>query len=471
MTLSLCTLLIFLASTAFAQTPNPTSSTSIPPVSLYSTNPTAVPLSSITSGVPSQSTIPLSPSPTPGATPPVKGAPPLPSFVFSPSLGYPPLDLVPSVNSSQVQQWIQDVKNSGVKIPNLSPTLLGGCATNPTLITNTSRCWWTCGGCTRSTDIVTCPDKLTWGLSYDDGPSPWSPDLLDYLNTNNLHTTYFIIGSRAISRPDILQAEYMSGHQISVHTWSHPYMTTLSNEQIIAELGWAKKAIKDITGVTPNTWRPPFGDVDDRVRALAQAMGLTTIVWSAYNGKDFDSNDWFIPAGYPVAQVIDNFENILSDAQNLSTGFIALEHDLYQQTVDLAIGYILPYVRELLIANFAFWTNRRTSLTRFKFTRDDSSDALARKTFNLKSIISCLHKPLEDAYIETNNNTTNPTSDGATTLPASTSSGTTVAGKGSSSTPAGHGGAGFVGATVDMSGVVGLCVILLAVMFGGVMVF
>jgi peptidoglycan/xylan/chitin deacetylase (PgdA/CDA1 family) len=36
----------------------------------------------------------------------------------------------------------------------------------------------------------------------------------------------------------------------------------VSNEQIIAELGWTKKAIKDITGLTPNTFRPPYGDIE-----------------------------------------------------------------------------------------------------------------------------------------------------------------------------------------------------------------
>jgi Polysaccharide deacetylase len=76
---------------------------------------------------------------------------------------------------------------------------------------------------------------MTWGLSYDDGPSPYSTgeaklfffrlwnhrhtkdhsDLLNYLDANNLKTTFFIVGSRAISRPDILAAEYMSGHQVS----------------------------------------------------------------------------------------------------------------------------------------------------------------------------------------------------------------------------------------------------------------
>lgn len=60
------------------------------------------------------------------------------------------------------------------------------------------------------------------------------------------------------------------------------------------------------------------------------------------------SDDWHIPAGYPVQGVIDNFENILNNASTMDTGFIVLEHDLYPQTVDLAIGYILPYVHCLL---------------------------------------------------------------------------------------------------------------------------
>jgi peptidoglycan/xylan/chitin deacetylase (PgdA/CDA1 family) len=40
----------------------------------------------------------------------------------------------------------------------------------------------------------------------------------------------------------------MLGHQLSVHTWSHPSLTTLTNEQVIAELGWTAKIIKDVTG-------------------------------------------------------------------------------------------------------------------------------------------------------------------------------------------------------------------------------
>jgi len=80
----------------------------------------------------------------------------------------------------------------------------------------------------------------------------------------------------------MLQAEHATGHQISVHTWSHRPLTTLTNEQIVAELGWTMKVIKDTIGVTPNTFRPPYGDIDDRVRGVAAQMGLTPIIWTQY---------------------------------------------------------------------------------------------------------------------------------------------------------------------------------------------
>ena len=97
----------------------------------------------------------------------------------------------------------------------------------------------------------------TYLCSFDDGPSPNTPKLMKYLSEKDLTATFFVVGSRAISRPQILQAEYMAGHQLSVHTWSHPSLTTLTNEQIIAELGWTREAIRQIAGVSPNTMRPP----------------------------------------------------------------------------------------------------------------------------------------------------------------------------------------------------------------------
>jgi peptidoglycan/xylan/chitin deacetylase (PgdA/CDA1 family) len=118
--------------------------------------------------------------------------------------------------------------------------------------------------------------------------------LLRYLDEKNISSTFFVVGSRVIERPQILVEEYMQGHEISAHTWSHHPLTSLTNEQIVAELGWTRKAIKAVLGVTPTTMRPPYGDIDDRVRAISLAMGMVPIIWTttAASGP-FDTNGQF----------------------------------------------------------------------------------------------------------------------------------------------------------------------------------
>ncbi|KAL0576578.1 chitin deacetylase [Marasmius crinis-equi] len=346
--------------------------------SLASQNPTAIPISSITATMSTVPTIPLASTPPAGATPSVSGAPGLPDAASIDPRKYPALDLKPPIDSPEVQAWKQEVANSGITIPNITATVAGGCPANPQAVADTGRCWWTCGGCTRETDISDCPNKNTWGLTFDDGPGFYTPNLLEYLDSTQLHATFFVVGSRCVSNPHALQLEYMRGHQISVHTWSHPSLTTLTNDEIIAELGWSRKVIKDILGVTPNTMRPPFGDIDDRVRAIARAMNLTPVMWTRLGPlATFDTDDFNVHNGMTTTpQVLNNWNAILGNASTMNTGFIVLQHDLFQETVDIATGYILP-------------------------------DAI-KKGLNIQPVVSCLNKPMIDSYVETNDNKTNP---------------------------------------------------------------
>jgi hypothetical protein len=76
--------------------------------------------------------------------------------------------------------------------------------------------------------------------------------------------------------------------------------------------------------------------------------------------------------------VLDNWNNIMGNVSTRDDGFIVLEHDLFQQSVEVATGYILP-------------------------------DALAHDPpFKIQPVVSCLNKPMKDAYIEVNDNSTNP---------------------------------------------------------------
>ncbi|KAF8926739.1 hypothetical protein EDD21DRAFT_174662 [Dissophora ornata] len=249
---------------------------------------------------------------------------------------YPTLDCIPFIEDPQVQTWLKLVDMTKVPVYPLSND--GACPTNTASIP-AGQCWWTCQKCTAADDITFCPNANTWGLTYDDGPSPDSPRLYDALDAHQQKATLFIVGSRAVSYPSTLQRAYKAGHQIAIHTWSHPMITSLSNEQIVAELKWTEKAIFSTIGVTPLYWRPPYGDVDNRVRAIATQLGYKTSIWT----DGFDTNDWNIPAGTATAQsVINTFKTWLTKIPTMSTGFIVLEHDLFPQEVDVAITGILP---------------------------------------------------------------------------------------------------------------------------------
>ncbi|CAG8451018.1 9171_t:CDS:2 [Funneliformis caledonium] len=254
------------------------------------------------------------------------------------TLTFPPMDKLPDVKDPQVVEWVKSLDLS--KVPKL-PASNGGVPNpfsancNPPTVIEPDQGSWTCQKFTADDDIQECPKTGTWGLTYDDGPSASTPKLLSKLSDLKLKATLFVIGSRVSQNPQILKDAYDAGHNIGVHTWSHPALTSLSDEAIIAELLWTKKIIKDIIGVTPLYMRPPYGDTDNRVRAITRACGLKTVLWV----PEFDSNDWALAATppKPISTVIDTFETWMQKFPTMSTGFIVLEHDLFPQTVDAAL--------------------------------------------------------------------------------------------------------------------------------------
>ena len=89
------------------------------------------------------------------------------------ALGGPIIPLFLHIDSPQVQEWLKELE--GHDIPDFRPTLDSTCGGDPEAAAQAEqRGWWTCGGYTDADDITVCPDKLTWGISFDDGPGPYS---------------------------------------------------------------------------------------------------------------------------------------------------------------------------------------------------------------------------------------------------------------------------------------------------------
>lgn len=151
-----------------------------------------------------------------------------------------------------------------------------------------------------------------------------------------------MVGGQVVKFPDYVLRAYKAGHEIAMHTWTHSYMTTLTNEQIVAELKWNELAIKEVIGVSPRYFRPPYGDIDNRVRDVAAALGFTAIIWN------HDTFDWAFasnPKAFNERWIDGNVTEWAKIAKTADVGGISLEHDLYNQTVDAAIR-VLPILQK-----------------------------------------------------------------------------------------------------------------------------
>ncbi|KAH7103383.1 hypothetical protein BKA62DRAFT_696780 [Auriculariales sp. MPI-PUGE-AT-0066] len=385
-------------------TPVVTPSTTVPPVvGVPTITPAAnaMPLNQIVpnGATPATSKLPATQA---GAKPSgLPSAPALPDISKWSALNYPKADVVPATDTAEVIEWIQAVRDSGIIIPEIKPHPINGendcqIAENMPRVGNLTECWWTCGHCVRKTDVVDCKAKQTWGSSFDDGPTDYTNELLQYLEAEKMKSTFFVVGSRVAYRPEHLQSQYYLGHTIGVHTWSHTALTSQSSEQIIAELGWTKKVIKDAIGVTPLYMRPPYGDIDDRVRAIVKAMNMTPVMWTVAGTDEqpiaFDTFDYNVPDGQKTPQEsVSQFEEMLQAASVYPRGFIVLEHDLWWQQVKLAVGYFLPGAKNA--------------------------------GYSITSINQCMSQNLADMYVETS-------STKGTTLPAGSGGGNDIIGTG-----------------------------------------
>jgi peptidoglycan/xylan/chitin deacetylase (PgdA/CDA1 family) len=143
-----------------------------------------------------------------------------------------------------------------------------------------------------------------------------------------------MIGSNILwNSAQFLHAFQRNSDHIAVHTWSHPYMTTLTNEQVLAELGWTVQIIHDSSGgLLPAFWRPPFGDVDNRVRAITQhVFGLHTVTWNQ------DSADWSISTGCTTLPAVEQQLNAWVSGFKIP-GLEILEHEVSNTTIGAFIS-------------------------------------------------------------------------------------------------------------------------------------
>jgi len=119
---------------------------------------------------------------------------------------------------------------------------------------------------------ISKPDKLI-AMTFDDGPSKTTMvEVLELLKKYDAKATFFIVGRKIndITLP-VLQRAYSEGHELANHSFSHLHMAELSDEEILREYENCQKIVRDTLGVEMYYFRPPFGNVDDRMYRLIPA--------------------------------------------------------------------------------------------------------------------------------------------------------------------------------------------------------
>lgn len=161
------------------------------------------------------------------------------------------------------------------------------------------------------------PGKVI-ALTFDDGPGPYTAQLLDILDQHGAKATFFLIGSKVSAQADVLRRMHARGHQLGNHSWSHPELPKLPVGQIAGEIDRTNDAIKQATGVTPTVMRPPYGAVNSAVLEQLRLRGMSSILWSV------DTRDW----------ADRNSEIVCSRAvAGAHPGAIILMHDIHQTSV------------------------------------------------------------------------------------------------------------------------------------------
>jgi len=163
-------------------------------------------------------------------------------------------------------------------------------------------------------------------LTFDDGPSVYTPQVLAVLDHYGVHATFMEIGEQVGPLAATSREVIRDGDAIGDHTWSHPVLTAANTA---GQIRPTQKAIHTATGYRPCLLRPPYGTAPAGVVGVARSLGLLTIQW------DVDPTDWTLPGADVIAR------RVLAAAH---PGAIVIMHDGggdRSQTVD-ALGTIVP---------------------------------------------------------------------------------------------------------------------------------
>ncbi len=123
-------------------------------------------------------------------------------------------------------------------------------------------------------------------LTFDDGPSQWTPLVLDLLREHGALATFFVIGERVRERPDDVRRIASEGHELGSHTLTHPRLTEIADDEVRAEISGGVDAAEEALGERLRLFRAPGFHADERVLRIVADLDLEAVF------ADVDPEDW-----------------------------------------------------------------------------------------------------------------------------------------------------------------------------------
>lgn len=169
--------------------------------------------------------------------------------------------------------------------------------------------------------------KKLIAFTFDDGPSRGKTErVLKALEKEDFRATFFMLGENAQRYPDVVEKVCKSGNEVSGHSWNHPLLTKLSNDQIRNQQDKMNQAIYKACGSKAVSFRPPYGGLNDNVKKIIDGP---LVLWN------IDTLDWKTKSAKATEKMI------LEKAQD---GDIVLMHDIHEPTVQ-AVEHVLPILK------------------------------------------------------------------------------------------------------------------------------
>lgn len=170
-------------------------------------------------------------------------------------------------------------------------------------------------------------NKKMVALTYDDGPSIYTPRILKTLKENNSVATFFVVGNRVPTYSDTVKKAHDMGCEIGNHTYEHKSLPNLSETEVKRQISKTNKEVKKAIGEKPVIMRPTGGATNTNIKKW---VGMPSIIWS------IDTLDWKTRNADSTRRAVLN---------RVKDGDIVLMHDLYSATATASETIIPELVR------------------------------------------------------------------------------------------------------------------------------